>query len=325
MIRELFFTYQPELLQFCNTEYGKWFLQGAFGGVIEKRDQIIRVAPDGYHVLKDFLGKRAIVQATFFPRSPYIKKFANILTGLEILYRNKQFVPPYLQWNEFGFKNLWFDDFNPDANPETTSVDGVASRVGVAETWATIRAGAGNTANDSGTGAGSNFTLIRKTTGSNWVDFVRGICLFDTSSLPDNATISSASLSFFVASSELTINQSIRIVTTTPASDTAIVASDYANFGTVAQANDIGISSLAISSYNPFTFNATGLGNISKTGVSKFGARIDSDADNSEPAASAGQACAMEISLADAGSNKPKLTVNYSVENASFLTLLFET
>ena len=52
MIRNLFPRYQKEILTFCNTDFGKEWLQDK-GEKIETGDQVIKISPDGVHVLKD--------------------------------------------------------------------------------------------------------------------------------------------------------------------------------------------------------------------------------------------------------------------------------
>jgi hypothetical protein len=120
-----------------------------------------------------------------------------------------------------------------------------------------------------------------------WLSLYRSFLLFDTSAIPDSDVISSATFEAVatVRQDTLTPAGSIRMVTSTPASDSTLATSDYTNIATVAQAPDTTLASLTVdsSTYNVLTLNATGLGNISKTGISKFGLRLVADADNSEP------------------------------------------
>lgn len=72
---------------------------------------------------------------------------------------------------------------------------------------------------------------------------------------------------------------------------------------------------LKFSSLNAFTFNATGLGNIAKTGISKFSARnANYDAANVAPTWSSLQRSALEAFYADNGgsTNDPKLVVTFT-------------
>jgi hypothetical protein len=108
----------------------------------------------------------------------------------------------------------------------------------------------------------------------------RAIVLFDTSALGDAVTIESATLEFVLAQLEDAFGgDSLSMVTSTPASDTAVASGDYEQTGTTKQAADLALSALTSDSatFNAFTLNATGLGNISKTGLSKFAIRTAND------------------------------------------------
>ena len=84
--------------------------------------------------------------------------------------------------------------FYPDAHTESSSVDGwVSAEEGEGVSWSTIRNHIGTYANDSSTTA--SITLASHGTTNEWYILRRGIVLFDTSSLPDDAVITSATLS----------------------------------------------------------------------------------------------------------------------------------
>jgi hypothetical protein len=179
--------------------------------------------------------------------------------------------------------------FYPDANAESTSVDGNVQRAGVQEAFATIVAGAGTTVQDADPVDGTTNLLegVRARFGAadpNFSRVGRDIFLFDTSAIPDTDTISSATFSMYGAGSleQTAINATDRvmhIVATTPASNTALAAADYGQFGTTSFGSfDPGASFASwATAYNDFTVNATGLANISKTGITKFGVRLYAD------------------------------------------------
>jgi len=206
--------------------------------------------------------------------------------------------------------------FFPDASPETTSVDGRVERSPTpAESWASIRDGVGNGAGDADTR-----TLIRiaKAGAGSYDTLARYIALFDTSSLPDNDTIDAVTFEGVVIdkSDTLTPAGQIALVTSTPASNTALVTGDYAQLGTVDQAADVTIASITADSatYNVWTLNATGRGNISNTGITKFGLRQIADADNVEPTGTSGDNY-IRLANADedlAGDKRPKLVVTHT-------------
>src|SRR3990167_8811565 len=183
--------------------------------------------------------------------------------------------------------NLGFDSLTvyPDASVETTSVDGYVYRGdGTDQTFTALRDGAGSVANDT---AGTN-TIISyistTTTTDKWDYLYRSFFLFDTSALNDGATITAGVLSFYITNKTDVFSQSVGILASNPASNTAIAAGDYAGFTqTTRQATDKTIASITTSAYNDWTLNATGISNISLTSITKFGVKTSADIDNVEP------------------------------------------
>lgn len=157
-------------------------------------------------------------------------------------------------------------------------VDGFAVRDGVvSESWATIIAGAG-TASDDTAGADVRIVHMDSTaTTDQWGALYRSIFLFDTSSIGVGVTISSAVMSIWGNSKVdqgIAISPDIDIYTSTPASNAAVAATDFTQIGFTSQTGSpITYNNWSTTGYNDFTFNAIGRGNISLTGISKFGAR----------------------------------------------------
>ena len=206
----------------------------------------------------------------------------------------------------------------PDPNPESTSVDGwVAQDEDPSNiAWTTLRGSAGNAAGDSDPDRESPF-LRSGSTNPSWRVLRRTITLFDTSSIPDNATKDSATCSIAGTAKTDNFSQSITIVQCAPASNTALVASDFANANwtmTAQNTTDITITSFSTTGYNDFGLNATGLTNVSITGITKFGFVLSGDRTNTEPAWSSLLDGSVTVTLADTAgtSSDPKLLVNYT-------------
>lgn len=321
MIRPLFKTYQRELLAFANTQFGRDYLG------IKTDSKIVKLTPDSWHIQ---VGEREY-QATFYSRSPFLTKVSLALTGLDFvadvvdtarLIAQREFVIPHFLGltTRPGLPVVLFDTVtkNPDANPETTTVDGYVERDGVDEVFGTIRAGAGTGSADSGTTAA--FKVTCSTTNNQYATIRRNIYLFDTSSLTGSATISAAVMGLYVTNKITTLgSQSSNIYTSTPASDTALANTDYGNTGTTAQATAVALADITTSAYNDYTFDATGISGISKTGVSKYSVKIVADGGNSAPSWGSGQEAAVTTNFSDAGSNKPRLVITYTLPTAAFL------
>jgi hypothetical protein len=210
--------------------------------------------------------------------------------------------------------NLGFDTLTVNPVPETT-VDGSVKQTGTHLTWSQLRDGAGNGYDYAAVGGGQ-FAIIRTDDSSNTWDWLgRYICLFTTSSLTAGADISAATLSLFGVSKSdsLSVSPTINIYTSSPSNNDVLVNSDYSQIGTTAQCNtDMTYSNYSITGYNDFSLNSSGISNISKTGISKFGVRSNYDASNTMPTWTNYSVFNFGGYFSSETSNKPKLVVTYT-------------
>ena len=155
-------------------------------------------------------------------------------------------------------------------------MDGSASRTGVSEEFTTIRAGAGNEFAGSDT-FGALSMLNSAITSGYFSHFRRGIMLFDTSSIGSNNIITSAIISTYGFSKPNSLGDTnITIVSSTPTSNTSLQNSDFSQLGTSSFAS-ITYANFSTTGYNDFTLDSSGITNINKTGISKFGGRLEWD------------------------------------------------
>lgn len=211
--------------------------------------------------------------------------------------------------------------FYPDANPETTSVDGHAAVSGSNQTLAAIIAAAGNGAGDTQTNTSAGW-LEGATISNQYQVLQRGFFLFDTSSIPTSATIQSATLSLYGKDKASGLGTTpLHVVSGNPVSNTAIANGDFSRIGNTSFGN-IAYASFSISGYNDITLNASGIAAITKAGISKFATRLGFDLDGSGPSWSSGADTYMVVYMADNGSNKPKLTVTYTVPASAWFLLM---
>ena len=211
-----------------------------------------------------------------------------------------------------------------------TTVDGYVGRFASATSWASITGGAGNEYDY--TSANTEYVGFNIDNPNNlFLEVVRCIFLFNTSSLTSGATISAAIMSLYGSGKNngttLTTGN-IDIYTSSPASNTVLANSDYANLGATSQTGSpITYTAFSTSGYNDFTFNATGRGNVSKTDVSKFGARNAIwDANGvAPPFGTAGSSWNISGYYSDQSgtSQDPKLVVTYTVATASGASFLY--
>lgn len=320
VVRPLFQRYQKFLLAFANTRFGRDYL------LVGKHPEglpIVKLFPDGL----TYQAEPRLFVSVFFPRSPYLGKFRLALESLAILEEAGIKLKDFLakpEWVIPHFQDLSFSTwlpllarttstFNPDADTETNTVDGYAARGGVDEIFATIRSGAGTAAVDDS--AVTDFGLVwSSTTSSQYQQIRRYFCLFNTASIPDTDDISSAKITLYVTAKSDSLGGAgaIVVVTTTPASNTAVVAGDYANTGTTAQGTAVNISAITTSANNDWTLNATGIASISKTGITKFGTKLESDRSGTAPTWSSNVWDSITGNHAESASNKPTLTVEHA-------------
>ncbi len=230
---------------------------------------------------------------------------------------------------EYPLKVSDTSTFYPDDDPEVTSVDGwVGHKADPGIDWGDLREAAGTNADDVGVDYQGTIRISSDTTSGKWKWLTRNVLVFDTSSIPDGATIESATLSIYGydKKDELNISPTVNIYASDPASDTALEAADFKNAFTINYdtpfSNFISYSSWSTSGYNDFSLNNDGLNNISVTGVSKFGVREATyDVGSSTPSWSGSATTWMLFYCAEQGTGyEPKLVVTYTETTPSVTT-----
>jgi hypothetical protein len=220
--------------------------------------------------------------------------------------------------------------FSDSGDPGTTSVDGSVGTNDDSTSYSDAHdLPGGSTCVDSACGVvteNSGIWLQSDSCSAQHFSVIRFLTNFDTSPLKSEAVITSATVSY--EPSLVSVNTHadfIRVVTNSNATANTIVLADFTSFGTTGQASDVNVSSLTVNSYTDFALNSTGLGNISKTSITKFGIRNGMDINATAPTSDVGQCIpASQNSPGDGtivfwyaredGTTKcPKLVVNYSI------------
>lgn len=137
---------------------------------------------------------------------------------------------------------------------------------------------------------------------------------FDTSSIPDGATITSASLFLYGTSKANGLGKpDLHIVGGSPSTTFDLIPSDYSALGSISFGS-IDYDSFSTSGYNEIVLNAAGINQIDDSGVTCYGARLSWDLFNSFTGtwASSTQSY-LGLYMADrAGTSQdPKLVINY--------------
>ena len=153
----------------------------------------------------------------------------------------------------------------------------------------------------------------------------RGFFLFDTSTISPSATVDSAAVELYIEDKKTAANDGydyVSIVTTSPASTTALEVGDIDQMGSTEQ-HDTGqrkdITSVSTGQFTTWTLNSTGRGNITKGGITKFGAREGHDLTGNSPGLSDSQQVGLEIRYSEytGTTYDPRLVVVYSIAPAS--------
>lgn len=127
----------------------------------------------------------------------------------------------------------------------------------------------------------------------------RGGLPIDTSSIPDDFTLTDGSLQLYCEAVYTNNDQTVTVVLETQANAELLAVEDYDQFGTT-KGTDVDLDA-TVSQYNEIVLNATGRGWVNKTGYTKFGIRqVSNDIDNQSPG-SANSGGAVFSSSFDAG------------------------
>lgn len=177
--------------------------------------------------------------------------------------------------------------------------------------------------------AGSNLALETETNPNlyvvNWNASpyfgYRAYLWWDTSALPDTATISAASVDVYYADTHASISRTSYLVenrqasTTLATTDWGLIGASGVGTGAGQPYASITRSSGEAAGTKTFTINATGITKVSKTGNTYFAFISAYDWDNSAPPneSTAGS----NFNSANAASNKPILSITYTLSSAS--------
>lgn len=188
--------------------------------------------------------------------------------------------------------------YYPDANPETSSVDGPVINDPVDGTWSALRdASVGTTAGES-TANGVVVQLVSGAGSDTWTSMARGFIGFDTSAA---GTVSDASICVYVNGllDSGSWNLNYAFYEGTPASTTALVVGDFDQAGTTALSESRAHSSMTDETVECWDLNATGLTYLNGTNSPVFVLRSTADATNTPPSWAASKNSFLQIYWAD--------------------------
>jgi len=149
------------------------------------------------------------------------------------------------------------------------------------------------------------------------VVIIRGFLPFDTSSIPDNATITSATLylyTTYIGDHDNDGNDFIGIIKTTQANAYSLILEDYDQLGTIEGSGRLDLGNMILNSYNSYNLNSTGLSWIDKGGITNLGIREGHDILDDPIAVGVG-ANEINVRLSEYSGTDydPKLVIEYTI------------
>jgi len=184
-------------------------------------------------------------------------------------------------------------------------------------TWNSILVkSAGNNVDSTST---TGYAMITQNGGGSAV-VARSFFAFDTSSIPDDATIDSATFSAYgSANYQDTDGKTVVLIETTQSSTSSLVLGDYSKvIKTKLSDTEIALH-LSNVAYNNWPLNALGLTKINKTGFTKLGLMGNVDVFSTF---TSGPVCGHSVYMSeDTGTSRdPKLVINYTLATTTSTT-----
>jgi len=144
---------------------------------------------------------------------------------------------------------------------------------------------------------------------------------FDTSSLPNNAVVSSAIYSVYVYSKTNDANDGtdyLSVIQTSQATPASLAIADFDQAGSTKGATDVDLTGITTGQYLDFSLNATGIGWINLTGNTLLGLREGHDLNNFD--IGTGDNTGNGIRLQNSNGTPPKLVVTFTATNTGYKT-----
>ena len=243
-----------------------------------------------------------------------------------IKVKKQKFGPGNIEKGKFGSSTLVF---HPDADPESTCVDGHVFISSLSVSWNSALSRTDGTGTDS-TDATDNIVAnsVFAFTTDTAVILTRAYFLFDTSSILPETNVVSATLSIHSTGSGNAgfpgiWQANLVLLSSNPQSNIDLVVSDYnrTRFGNTPLSPIFSITTFIGSiAYHDFPLNADGLSNLTLGGISKFGIRGQADFDSEAQIPIDVQSVGVGYFADQLGSTQdPRLVIEtLDVENALF-------
>jgi len=321
---ELFSKYQKQILAFANTKFGRSYL----GASIDLPISHIHPGATAYSVDKI---KRV---ADVYTGDPHAKSLGLALVGLDEAVKSFGFIKEYFEKPDLIIPHfmglitprpylprvMFSTDVYSDGDPESTSVDGNIGTSGYPSpytSWASAMSSAG-TSNDSATNIYVGCER-QANGGDNRYALWRGYMLYNTGVLNIEAVSAAAFRHYLTQKNAAMPVNTMYIVGSNPASNTALTTADYAI--TKTDYGNFAFGSRSTSAWYEDALNATGRSVVSKTGITKLGLTHSYDFSGTTPPNN-DTTSNIYFNTGDNASNKHSLRLTYT-EKSSGSPMLF--
>jgi hypothetical protein len=304
--RKWFTKHQGLLLWFVNTPFVSWYMRRIL--FIEKAGdkKIEKITPNAVFWISKKTTRKTVWQAEFKTDDHYAKQ---LKASFFLLWLTLHLWDTLVA-NLFAPQlNVGFDSLNQVSGSDDGDI-----YVAAQSSFAIARAAT--------TGAVET-NMYAQTYGENPTSWYtrRGYLPFDTSALPDDITISAATLDLYPTGKDDNSNETngdVLINGVTVASPPTLSSGDNDNLLAGSRMHDTSedkdMTTITLNSTLTWTFNSTGRAFISKTGYTTFGVLSGYDYDNVAPVSGNGGYVLFNTS-ADAA-NKPTLNITYTLNSA---------
>lgn len=140
----------------------------------------------------------------------------------------------------------------------------------------------------------------------------RGFFLFDTSVLPDDATVTGAIFRVKASAAPYGTGYIRLYGPATPASDSALANADFNDHGANVWSDDLTIAGFSSGATRDFTLNAAGIAGINITGMTRFAARTSWDYGTTSPGVDVTAGVLVYYNDAATAGDRPQLIITYT-------------
>lgn len=231
-----------------------------------------------------------IYRTSFRTHNKFAKNIERVLDILPIKASRNTYNNDWYLYPALGLSTQSYT-FNPNADPETSSVDGATYYFSTQVSWASIVVVAGN-----GSASTSTFDAGYKarsgTSADTWDFLVRGVFQFSTVTLDNYRPVESGEVSLYGqeklnGNSWSDAHASLALIDLIGSPNTtSVTTQDFARLhtgGNTRMASDFSYASFSTAQYNVFTLNNDGINFISRTANTKFGTCAAADLDATQP------------------------------------------